>query len=48
MKVEIVCNLSDLKWAEHVDAIVSNAASHIHFLKRADVQVRDLLHYTLL
>ena len=39
---------SDLKWAEHVDAIVSKAASRIHFLKqlkRAGVPIRDLLHF---
>ena len=39
---------SDLKWAEHVDAIVSNAASRIHFLKqlkRAGFPIRDLLHF---
>ena len=43
---------SDLKWADHVDAIVSNAASvpasRVHFLKqlkRAGVPVRDLLHF---
>ena len=39
---------SDLKWADHVDAIVSNAASRVHFLKqvkRAGVPIRDLLHF---
>ena len=42
---------SDLKWADHVDAIVSNAASsasRIHFLKQlkwASVPIRDLLHF---
>jgi len=39
---------SDLKWADHVDAIVSNAASRVHFLKqlkRAGIPVRDLLHF---
>ena len=39
---------SDLKWAGHVDAIVSNAASRLHFLKqlkRAGIPIRDLLHF---
>jgi len=39
---------SDLKWADHVDAIVSDAASRVHFLKqlkRAGVPIRDLLHF---
>ena len=38
---------SDLKWADHVDAIVSNSASRVHFLKqlkRAGVPIKDLLH----
>ena len=43
-----ICVSSDLKWADHVDAIVSSAASRVHFLKqlkRAGVPVRDLLHF---
>jgi len=39
---------SELKWADHVNAIVSNAASRVHFLKqlkRAGIPVRDLLHF---
>jgi len=35
----------DLKWSEHVDAIVSKAASRLHFLKqlkRAGAPIRDL------
>ena len=39
---------SDLKWADHVNAIVSNTASRVHFvkqLKRAGVPIRDLLHF---
>ena len=38
----------DLKWSEHVDAIVSKAASRLHFrkqLKRAVAPNRDLLHF---
>ena len=38
----------DLKWSEHVDAIVSKAASRLHFLnqlKRASAPIRDLLHF---
>ena len=38
----------DLKWSEHVDAIVSKAASCLHFLKqlkRAGAPIRDLLHF---
>jgi len=34
---------SDLKWADNVDAIVSNAASRVHFLKqlkRAGVPIK--------
>jgi len=37
-----------LKWSEHVDAIVSKAASRLHFLKqlkRAGALIRDLLHF---
>jgi len=43
-----ICVSSNLKWADHVDAIVSNAASRVHFLKqlkRAGVPTRDLLHF---
>ena len=39
---------SDLNWADHVDAIASNATSRVHFvkqLKRAGVPIRDLLHF---
>jgi len=35
---------SDLRWAAHIDAIVSNAASRLHFLKqlkRARAPVRE-------
>ena len=38
----------DLKWSEHVDAIVSKAASRLHFLKqlkRAGAPIRHLLHF---
>jgi len=38
----------DLKWSEHVDAVVSKAASHLHFLKqlkRAGAPIRDFLHF---
>ena len=40
----------DLKWSEqcHVDAIVSKAASRLHFLKqlkRAGAPIRDLLRF---
>ena len=38
----------DLKWTTHVDAIVANAASRLHFfkqLKRAGASIRDLLHF---
>ena len=44
LKIQIFCRYS----AEHVDAIVSNAASRVHFLKqlkRAGVPIRDLLHF---
>jgi len=45
-----VCVSCDLKWSEDVDAIVSKAASRLHFLKqlkRADTgaPIRDLLHF---
>ena len=39
---------SDLKWADHVNAIVSKAAARLHFLKllkRAGAPVTDLLHF---
>jgi len=39
---------SNLKWTDHVDAMVSNAASRLHFLKqlnRAGAPIRDLLHF---
>ena len=39
---------SDLKWADHVDAILSNTASRVHFLKqlkRVGVPIKDLLHF---
>ena len=39
---------SDHKWAEYVNAIVSKAASRVHFLKqlkRAGVPIRDVLHF---
>jgi len=39
---------SDLKWADHVDAIVSNVASRLQFLKQlkwAGVPIRDLQHF---
>jgi len=39
---------SNLKWTDHVDAMVSNAASRLHFMKqlnRADAPIRDLLHF---
>ena len=43
--VYVSCNL---KWSEHVDAIVFKAASRLHFLKqlkRAGAPIRDLLHF---
>jgi len=46
--IRVSSHSSDLKWADHVDAIVSNAASRVHFLKqlkRAGVPIRDLLHF---
>jgi len=39
---------SDLKWADHVDAIVSNTAACLHFLKQlkgAGIPISDLLHF---
>jgi len=38
---------SDLKWTDRVNAIASNAASRVHFLKRlkrAGIPTKDLLH----
>ena len=37
-----------MKWTTHVDAIVANAASRLHFLqqlKRAGAPIRDLPHF---
>ena len=39
---------SDLKWADHANAIISKAASRLLFLKqlkRARIPIRDLLHF---
>jgi len=39
---------SSLKWTDQIDAMVSNAASCLHFLKqlnRAGAPIRDLLHF---
>jgi len=39
---------SNLKWTDHVDVMVSNAASRLHFLKQlngACALIRDLLHF---
>jgi len=43
-----VCVSSDLKWTQHVDAIVSKAASRLHFLKQlkqGGTLTRDLVHF---
>ena len=45
LRVVVSC---DLKWSEHVDAIVSKAASRLHFLrqlKQTAAPIRDLLHF---
>jgi len=39
---------SNLKWTDHVYAMVSNAASRLYFLEqlnRAGAPIRDLLHF---